>query len=103
VSDSGPGIEAGEIDKIFDPFFTTKDPGKGTGLGLSISHQIVYRMGGRINVASEPGRGTTFEVNLPLSEEDRWKIRFGHASSGLATEDVFFLQRKILVGEKGYR
>ena len=103
VRDTGPGIDAQNVDKIFNPFFTTKDPGKGTGLGLSISHQIVYRMGGRITVSSFPDEGTTFTVNLPLSEEDRWKIRFSHAGGGLSVEDVFFLQRKILVGEKGYK
>ncbi len=102
VGDSGPGIEAAHIEKVFNPFFTTKDPGKGTGLGLSICHRIVYRMGGRINVKSEKGSGTEFTVNLPLTEEDRWKIRFANVHGNIGLEDVFFLQRKILVGEKGY-
>ncbi|HUX20241.1 MAG TPA: GNAT family N-acetyltransferase [Spirochaetia bacterium] len=102
VRDTGPGIEAANLDKVFNPFFTTKDPGKGTGLGLSICHQIVYRMGGRVNVKSERGEGTEFTVNLPLTEEDRWKIRFANVRGQIGLEDVFFLQRKILVGEKGY-
>lgn len=102
VRDTGPGIATSDLERVFNPFFTTKDPGKGTGLGLSICHQIVYRMGGRINVKSAVGKGTEFSVNLPLTEEDRWKVRFANVRGPAALEDVFFLQRKILVGEKGY-
>ncbi len=65
-SDTGCGIPKEQLDKIFDPFFTTKPPGKGTGLGLSISHSIVVKLGGRITVASEVGRGTTFTIHLPV-------------------------------------
>jgi len=65
VEDSGDGISAGNLDRIFDPFFTTKEPGRGTGLGLAISARLVDSFGGRINVESEPGVGTTFRVKLP--------------------------------------
>ena len=65
-SDTGCGIPKEQLDKIFDPFFTTKPPGKGTGLGLSISHSIVVKLGGRITVASEVGKGTTFTIHLPV-------------------------------------
>lgn len=65
-SDTGCGIPKEHLDKIFDPFFTTKSPGKGTGLGLSISHSIVVKLGGRITVASEVGKGTTFTIHLPV-------------------------------------
>jgi len=66
VVDQGSGIAPEVMAKIFDPFFTTKDVDKGTGLGLAISHGIVQRHGGRIEVQSEPGRGSCFEVILPI-------------------------------------
>ena len=67
ISDSGSGIPEADIPHIFEPFFTTKPVGAGTGLGLSTSFSIVQRHGGRILVESELGRGTTFEVRLPLA------------------------------------
>ena len=102
VQDTGHGIEVKNVDKIFTPFFTTKDPGQGTGLGLSITYRIVHEMGGRIRVESRVGEGTTFTVTIPVTPEGRSRIRFLHAAASDEVEDVFFLQRKILVGEKGY-
>ncbi len=68
VTDTGPGIPLENLSQIFDPFFTTKDPGMGTGLGLSVSHGIIEEHGGRIEVTSELGQGTTFSVYLPVAE-----------------------------------
>lgn len=65
-TDTGMGIPEENIHKVFDPFFTTKPPGKGTGLGLSICHGIIEKLGGKIFVESEVGKGTTFIVRLPL-------------------------------------
>lgn len=65
VSDTGSGIPADLVDKVFDPFFTTKPVGEGTGLGLSICHKIVEDHNGSINLISEEGRGTTFDIRLP--------------------------------------
>jgi two-component system NtrC family sensor kinase len=64
--DTGPGISEENIEKIFDPFFTTKDVGHGTGLGLAISFGVVKAHSGTISVDSEPGKGTTFTVRLPV-------------------------------------
>jgi signal transduction histidine kinase len=66
IEDDGPGMSPEVKTRIFDPFFTTKEVGKGTGLGLSISHGIVERHGGSMWVDSEPNRGTTFVIELPL-------------------------------------
>ncbi|MFA7241657.1 MAG: ATP-binding protein [Sulfuricellaceae bacterium] len=66
VSDDGCGIAPDALPRIFDPFFTTREPGAGTGLGLTVSRDIVRAHGGRIEVASESGAGTTFTVYLPL-------------------------------------
>jgi signal transduction histidine kinase len=67
ITDDGIGIPANIIDKIFDPFFTTKDVGKGTGLGLSISYSIIKNHGGKIEIRSNVGKGSTFTVILPFN------------------------------------
>jgi PAS domain S-box-containing protein len=64
VTDTGAGIPSGLLEQVFEPFFTTKD--SGTGLGLAITHGIIVQHGGRIEVASQPNRGTTFTITLPI-------------------------------------
>lgn len=70
VSDTGSGIEPGHLKKIFDPFFTTKGVGTGTGLGLSLSYGIIQKHGGKIEVQSEVGKGTTFTIHLPVKQPE---------------------------------
>jgi PAS domain S-box-containing protein len=69
IKDSGVGIRPDVVERIFDPFFTTRGVGKGTGLGLSLVHGIVTDLGGAIHVNSVPGKGTTFEIWLPVTTE----------------------------------
>lgn len=68
-SDNGPGIPAEHIRKVFNPFFTTKSIGKGTGLGLSITYGIISAHGGTISCQSEPDKGTSFIIDLPILPE----------------------------------
>jgi two-component system NtrC family sensor kinase len=71
ISDNGPGIPNDVLNRIFDPFFTTKEVGTGTGLGLSISYSIMEKLGGRILVASEVGKGTTFTLYIPIVHHEK--------------------------------
>ena len=67
VSDTGGGMDETTKARIFDPFFTTKAVNEGTGLGLSIVHGIAVSHGGSIGVNSQPSRGSTFSITLPVA------------------------------------
>jgi PAS domain S-box-containing protein len=112
VTDSGCGIEEEMLKKIFEPFFTTKDVGKGTGLGLAIVYGIIKQHNGYINVYSEPGKGTTFKIYLPLSHADVSNIAAtepvsaeGGSETILIAEDDTSLRDLVssVLRESGYR
>src|SRR5262249_51361079 len=95
ISDTGVGIPADIIDKIYEPFFTTKEYGKGTGLGLSTAVGIIKGHGGFINVYSEPGKGTQFNIYLPATgpgfgeriEDKSRELPVGHGETILVVDD----------------
>ena len=95
VSDTGHGIQPEHLGRIFDPFFTTKTAERGTGLGLSVCYSIAKQHGGEISVESTCGKGTTFQVTLPVGELP--ELAELAAQSGPGPANGFFHARKVLI------
>jgi PAS domain S-box-containing protein len=91
VSDTGHGMTPQIQERIFDPFFTTKEKGEGTGMGLSVVHGIVKSSGGSITVHSESGKGTSFNVFLPIIEMQAEVQRWQNEAIPTGTERILFV------------
>jgi PAS domain S-box-containing protein len=91
ISDSGTGMDQGTLDRIFDPFFTTKEVGKGTGMGLSVVYGIVESHGGLIDVKSDLGRGSTFNIYFPKIEDVEFVEAETTTQLKTGTERILFI------------
>ncbi len=113
VSDTGTGMTPEVRDRLFEPFFTTKGAGEGTGLGLATVYSIVQKCGGHIRVYSEPGRGSTFRIHLPLTEQENegedaksaQVAAFGDRATVLVVEDEEAVRNLVerVLRRAGYR
>ncbi len=101
VTDTGVGMDSKILDRIFDPFFTTKEFGKGTGLGLAMVYGIVKSHGGYIDVGSEKGKGTTFQIYLPAAQRKIEPMEAGPGAIRGGTETILLIDDEDLVMEVG--
>ena len=99
VTDTGVGMDRATREKIFDPFFTTKEIGRGTGLGLASAHGIIKNHSGFINVYSEKGHGTTFNIYLPASEKEAIEERKPAGDTLRGSETVLFVDDEDMIIE----
>ncbi len=104
ISDTGSGMDQATAARIFEPYFTTKEPGEGTGLGLSVVHGIVKSCRGAITVASQPGRGSTFEIFLPLIEhQEESQLRKEVKPLPTGTERLLFVDDEEALADIGHQ
>ena len=99
VTDTGVGMDKGIQEKIFEPFFTTKEMGRGTGLGLASAYGIIKNHGGFINVYSEKGHGTTFNIYLPASEKEIIEEKKPAGDTLRGSETVLFVDDEDMIIE----
>jgi CheY-like chemotaxis protein len=101
VSDTGQGMGRAVMERIFDPFFTTKKQGEGTGMGLSVVHGIVKSHEGAITVDSKPGKGTVFEVFLPMSRTEAASEALPSGPLPTGNERILFVDDEQPIAEMG--
>ena len=99
ISDTGTGMDSETLSHIFEPFFTTKETGKGTGLGLSMVYGIIKQSNGYIMAYSEPGRGTTFKIYFPSTEENVSPIQKTEQDIPSGTETILVVEDEPAVRE----
>ncbi len=97
VRDTGCGMSAQTLEKIFEPFFTTKPIGEGTGLGLSVVNSIVHKHGGSIEVSSEAGKGTSFQVFLPCTTQQAPQLAMESADDPKGSEHILLVDDEDIV------
>lgn len=95
VSDTGTGISLEIMDKIFEPYYTTKAPGEGTGMGLAVVHGIVKNYNGEITVESSVGKGTTFNVFLPLIDKETVDADKSETKLHFGSERILYIDDEI--------
>ena len=101
VSDTGHGMTPDVLERIFDPFFTTKEIAEGTGMGLAVSHGIVNGAGGTIYAYSEPNKGTTFKVLLPMIERRLEPEQRPETVIAGGNEHILFVDDELTLVEMG--
>lgn len=101
VSDTGCGMDKNTLEQIFDPYFTTKKEGKGTGLGLSISYGIIKKLNGDIKVYSEPNKGTTVHVYIPVSSIKKNQEPGDNINIAKGTERILLIDDETSIAHMG--